>query len=57
MIPVTCGYARVSKNNRDDRNIETELRILEEHGIRQEHFFRDVQSGSIFCSGGWNDDI
>ena len=26
MIPVTYGYARVSKSDRDDRNLETQLR-------------------------------
>ena len=34
MIPVTYGYARVSKSDRDDRNLETQLRELANHGIR-----------------------
>ena len=55
MIPVTYGYVRVSKSDRDDRNIETQLRILEGHGIRQEHIFRDVQSGSTFRRDGWDE--
>ena len=42
MIPVTYGYIRVSKSDRDEKNLETQLRILEEYGIRQEHIFRDV---------------
>ena len=29
MIPVTYGYARVSKSDRDYRNLETQLRELE----------------------------
>ena len=35
MIPVTYGYARVSKSDRDDRNLVTQLRELASHGIRQ----------------------
>ena len=34
MIPVTYGYAQVSKSDRDDRNLETQLRELASHGIR-----------------------
>ena len=33
MVPVTCGNARVSKTERDDKNLET-------HGIREEHILR-----------------
>ena len=28
MIPVTCGYVRVIKSHRDERNFETQLREL-----------------------------
>ena len=55
MIPVTYGYIRVSKSDRDEKNLETQLRILEGHGIRQEHIFRDVQSGSTFRRDGWDE--
>ena len=55
MIPATYGYVRVSKSDRDGKNLETQLRILEEHGIRHEHIFRDVQSGSTFRRDGWNE--
>ena len=39
MIPVTYGYARVSKSDRDDRNLETQFRELANHGIRGELIF------------------
>ena len=34
MIPVTYGYARVSKSDRDDQNLETQLREQANQGIR-----------------------
>ena len=34
MIPVTYGYARVSKSDRDDRNLETQLREQANQAIR-----------------------
>ena len=55
MIPVTYGYVRVSKSDRDEKNLETQLRILEGHGVRQEHIFRDVQSGRSFHRNGWQE--
>ena len=55
MIPVTYGYVRVSKSDRDEKNLETQLRILEEYGIRQEHIFRDVQTGTTFRRHGWRE--
>ena len=35
LIPVIHGYARVSKTDRDDRNVETQLRELANHGTRE----------------------
>ena len=34
MIPVTYGYAQVSKTDDATRNLETQLHILREYGIR-----------------------
>ncbi len=34
MVPVTYGNARVSKTERDDKNLET-------HAIREKHILRD----------------
>ena len=33
-LPVTYGYARVSKSDDEARNLETQLRLLANHGIR-----------------------
>ena len=55
MIPVTYGYARVSKSDRDDRNLETQLRELAIHGIREELIFSDVMSGRLMSRPGWDD--
>ena len=45
MIPVTYGYARVSKTDDDSKNLETQLRELAAHGIRRELIFTDTASG------------
>ena len=55
MLPVTCGYARVSKSDRDDRNLETQLRELATHGIRQELIFSDVMTGHLISRPGWDE--
>ncbi len=39
MTPVTYGYARVSKTDDATRNPETQLQVLQECGIREEHIF------------------
>ncbi len=54
MIPVTYGYARVSKSDRDDRNLETQLRELAKHGVRGELIFSDVMTGRLMSRPGWN---
>ena len=55
MIPVTYGYARVSKSDRDDRNLETQLRELANHGIRGELIFSDVMTGRLMSRPGWDE--
>ena len=55
MIPVTYGYARVSKSDRDDRNLETQLRELASHGIREELIFSDVMTGRLMSRPGWDE--
>ncbi len=54
MIPVTYGYARVSKSDRDDRNLETQLRELANHGVRKELIFSDVMTGRLMSRPGWD---
>ena len=44
-LPVIYGYARVSKADDDSKNLETQLRILAEHGTRDHLVFTDVASG------------
>lgn len=53
MIPVTYAYVRVSKSDRDEKNLDTQLMLMERHGVRQEHIFRDVQTGRTFRRDGW----
>ena len=53
MIAVVYGYARVSKTDRDDRNIETQLHQLEQHGVRRELVYVDDASGTTFNRPGW----
>ena len=45
MLFVTYGYARVSKADDEARNLETQLRVLDDHGIRKDLIFSDVASG------------
>ncbi len=55
MIPVTYGYTRVSKSDRDDRNLETQLRELATHGIREEIIFFDVMTARLMSRPGWDE--
>ena len=55
IIPVTYGYARVSKTDDATRNLETQLHILQEYGIREEHTLMDVMTGSSMSRPAWNE--
>ena len=55
MLPVTYGYARVSKADDEARNFETQLGILAEHGIRGDLIFSDVASGRTMNRTGWTE--
>ena len=55
MIPVTYDYARVSKTDDATRNLETQLHILQEFGIREEYIFADEMTGSSMSRPAWND--
>ena len=35
MLPVTYGYARVSKADDDSKNLDTQILELQRHGIRE----------------------
>ena len=55
IIPVTYGYARVSKADDDSKNLETQLRELDAHGIRRDLVFTDEASGRTMDRPGWRD--
>ena len=53
MLPITYGYARVSKAADDAKNLDTQLRLLAGHGIREDLIFTDVASGRSLARSGW----
>ena len=55
MLPVAYGYARVSKSDDDAKNLDTQLRLLAHHGIREDLIFTDVASGRTMNRPGWRD--
>lgn len=55
MIPVTYGYGRVSKSDRDDRNLDIQLRELANHGIHQDFIFSEVMTGRLMSRPGWDE--
>ena len=55
MLPVTYGYARVSKSDDDAKNLDTQLRLLAHHGIREDLMFTGVASGRTMNRPGWRD--
>ena len=55
MLSVTYGYARVSKADDEARNLETQLGILADHGIREDLIFSDVASGQTMNRTSWLD--
>ena len=55
MLPATYGYARVSKSDDDAKNLDTQLRLLAHHGIREDLIFTDVASGRTMNRPGWRD--
>ena len=55
MIPVTYGYTRVSKIDYATRNLETQLHILQELGIREEDIFAEEITGSSMSRPTWNE--
>ena len=55
MIPITYGYARVSKADDNSKNLETQLRELDAHGIRRDLVFTDEASGRTMDRPGWRD--
>ena len=54
-LPRTYGYARVSKADDYSKNLDTQLRILADHGIRDQLVYSDVASGRTLKRPGWQD--
>ena len=55
MLPVTYGYALVSKSGDDAKNLDTQLRLLANHGTRDDLIFTDVASGRTMNRPGRRD--
>ena len=55
LLPVTYGYARVSKADDAARNLETQLRPLAAHGIRADLVFADIATGRTLRRAGWRE--
>ena len=55
MISVTYGYARVSKADDESKNLDTQLMLLAEHGIRSDLVYTDVASGRHLQRPGWQE--
>ena len=55
MLPITYGYARVSKADDDAKNLDTQIRLLGGHGVRKDLIFTDVASGRSLARSGWQD--
>ena len=54
-LPVTYGYARVSKSDDAAGNLETQLRLLADHGIRADLIFADIATGRTLRRAGWQE--
>ena len=52
-LPVTYGYARVSKADDHSKNPESQLRIPADHCIRDHLVYTDVASGRSLQRAGW----
>ena len=53
-LPVTYGCARVSRSD-DARNLEPQLRLLADHGIREDLVFSDIATGRALRRAGWQE--
>ena len=54
-LPIAYGYARVSKEDDDSRNLETQLRLLADHGICEDLVFSDIATGRTLRRAGWQE--
>ena len=54
-IAVAYGYARVSKADDESKNLDTQLMLLAEHGIREDLVYSDVASVRNLQRPGWQE--
>ena len=54
IIPVTYGYARVSKSDRDEKNLETQFHEFDKYGLRRD-LVVDDETGTTFKRPGWQE--
>ena len=54
-IAVAYGYARVSKADDESKNLDTQLMLPAEHGIREDLVYSDVASGRNLQRPGWQE--
>ena len=54
-IAVAYGYARVSKADDESKNLDTQLMLLAEHGIREDLVYSDVASARNLQRPGWQE--
>ena len=52
---LTYGYARVSKADDEAKNLDTQLRLLDDYGVRPNLIFRDVASGRSLARSDWQE--
>ena len=52
LIAVTYGYAPVSEVDEESKNLDTQLKLLAEHGIRSDLVFSDIASGRSLPRAG-----
>ena len=55
MFAVTYGYARVSKADDESKNLDTQLMLLAEHGIRPGLVYSNVARGRNLQRPGWRE--
>ena len=57
MIPITCGYARVSKTGDFARSLNTKLHITQLFGIREECILLEETTGKFVSRRAWDQPI
>ena len=53
--PTLLGLPRVSKADRDDKNLEAQLYEFDKYGLRRDLIFDDDETGTTFKRPGWKE--